>query len=229
MARTLYELSGKNDRRFSPYCWRARFALAHKNLPADLVPVAFGEKEKIAFSGQQLVPILVEDGTTVSDSWKIACYLEERHPKAPSLFGGSVGQAEALFINHWCDRTAHPPLVQAIIFDVFKNVRPEDQPYFRETREKRLGKSFEALHAEREAHLANFRKALDPARTVVATQPYLGGAAPAYADFILAGTLQWARLACPQDVLAGDDPLRGWRDRVFALYDGLARNVPAAA
>lgn len=229
MARTLYELSGRNDRRFSPYCWRARFALAHKNLAAELVPVAFGEKEKIAFSAQLLVPVLVEDGATISDSWKIACYLEERHPEAPSLFGGAVGQAEALFINHWCDRTVHPPLVQAIILDVFRNVRPEDQPYFRETREKRFGKSLEALHAERETHLAAFRKALEPARAVIATQPYLGGATPSYADYILAGTLQWARLTCPQDVLAADDPLRRWRDQVFDLFDGLARKVPAAA
>ncbi len=229
MARTLYELAGSGDRRFSPYCWRTRFALAHKNLPAELVPVAFGEKEKIAFSGQQLVPVLVEDGSTVSDSWKIACHLEERHAKAPSLFGGAVGQAEALFINFWCDRTIHPPLVQAIILDVFKHVRPEDQAYFRETREKRFGKSFEALHAGRQTHLAQFRKALDPARAVIGSQPYLGGPAPSYADYILAGTLQWARLVSPQDVLAGDDPLRGWRDRVFDLFDGLARRVPAAA
>ena len=229
MARTLYELSGKNDRRFSPYCWRTRFALAHKNLPAELVPVAFGDKQKIAFSGQQLVPILVEDGTTVSDSWKIACYLEERYPKAPSLFGGTVGQAEALFINHWCDRTVHPPLVQAIILDLFHNVRAEDQPYFRETREKRFGKSFEALHAERDTHLANARKGLEPARAVIGSQPYLGGAAPSYADYILAGTLQWVRLASAQEILAPDDPLRGWRDRVFDLFDGLAGKVPAAA
>ena len=229
MARTLYELSGKNDARFSPFCWRSRFALAHKNLPADLVPVTFGEKQKIAFSGQQLVPILVDDNATISDSWKIACYLEQQYPKAPSLFGGEIGQAEALFINHWCDKSVHPPLVQAIILDILNNVRSDDQPYFRETREKRFGKSFEALYAERETHLANFRKTLEPARAVIATQAFLGGAAPIYADYILAGTLQWARLASPQEVLAADDPLRGWRDRVFDLFDGLAHKVSAAA
>ncbi len=229
MARTLYELSGKSDRRFSPFCWRTRFALAHKNLTVDLVPVAFGEKEKIVFSGQQLVPVLVDDGATISDSWKIACYLEEKYPRAPSLFGGATGQAEALFINHWCDKSVHPPLVQAIIFDVFNNLRAEDQRYFRETREKRFGKSLEALYAERETHLANFRRTLEPARAVIGTQPFLGGAAPNYADYILAGTLQWARLASPQEALATDDTLRAWRDRVFGLFDGLANKVPAAA
>ncbi|MSO74438.1 MAG: glutathione S-transferase family protein [Alphaproteobacteria bacterium] len=228
MTRTLYELSGRDDTRFSPFCWRTRFALAHKNLPADLVPVAFGEKEKISFSGQQLVPILVDDGATIADSWKIACYLEEKYSKASSLFGGFVGQAEALFINHWCDKSVHPPLVQAIILDVFKNVRPEDQPYFRETREKRFGKSLEALYAERETHLANFRKTLEPARAVIGTQSFLGGVSPSYADYILAGTMQWARLASPQEVLAADDPLRGWRSRVFGLFDGLAHKVAAA-
>lgn len=229
MARTLYELSGKDDRRFSPYCWRTRFALAHKKLPAAFVPVAFGEKNKIAFSNQPLVPVLVEDGATIADSWKIACYLEEHYPKAPSLFGGAVGQAEALFINHWCDRSAQPALAPVVMLDVYKNTRPEDQPYFRESREKRFGKTLEALNGERETHLANFRKVLEPARAVIASQRYLAGTTPNYADYILAGTLQWARLVSPQDVLAADDPLRAWRDRVFDLFDGLGRSVAAAA
>jgi glutathione S-transferase len=229
MARVLYELSARNDRRFSPYCWRTRFALAHKGLDADLVPVTFGQKEKIAFSGQPLVPVLVEDGQTISDSWKIACYLEERYSGRPSLFGGAVGQAEALFINQWCDKSVHPALVPGLLYSIYSRINPEDQPYFRETREKRFGRTLEEMHAERATHVGNFRKVLEPARAVIGVQPYLAGAAPGYADYILAGTLQWARLSYPEDVLAADDPLAAWRGRLFDLFDGLAHSVPAAA
>src|SRR3546814_19583617 len=55
MTRTLYELVGAEDRRFSPYCWRIRMALAHKGLHAELEPCRFTEKHKLAFSGQKLV------------------------------------------------------------------------------------------------------------------------------------------------------------------------------
>mgnify|MGYP006194495939 CR=1 FL=1 len=50
---TLYELSGKNDVRFSPYCWRARMALNYKNLDFKTVPIKFTEKNLIEFSGQK--------------------------------------------------------------------------------------------------------------------------------------------------------------------------------
>jgi len=229
MARVLYDLSARDDRRFSPYCWRARFALAHKGLDFETVPVSFGEKEKIAFSKQPLVPVLMEDGQAVADSWKIACYLEEKYPAGPSLFGGAVGQAEALFINKWCDGIVQPALVPAIVYSIFQKVRPVDQPYFRESREKRFGKTLETLHGERESHIANFRKVIEPVRGVLALQPYLAGDAPRYADFILAGTFQFARIAYKEDVLAPDDPVRAWRERVFGLFGGLATSVPAAA
>jgi glutathione S-transferase len=229
MARTLYELTGLNDNRFSPYCWRTRLALAHKRLDAERIPVGFTEKEKIAFSQQPLVPVLVDGDVTVSDSWKIACYLEKQYPNAPSLFGGTAGQTQALFINFWCDRSVMPSLAPAVILDVFKNVRPADQAYFRESREKRYGKRLEEVCTDREAQLSVFRKVLEPARGVIGVQPYLGGEAPGYADYILAGTLQWARLASPEDVLEPNDPLVAWRDKILDLFDGMARKAARAA
>ncbi|MDE1903950.1 MAG: glutathione S-transferase N-terminal domain-containing protein, partial [Alphaproteobacteria bacterium] len=35
----LFDLAGADDdRRFSPYCWRVKLALAHKGLPVETVP-----------------------------------------------------------------------------------------------------------------------------------------------------------------------------------------------
>ena len=51
MARKLYELQGSEDKRLSPYCWRSRMALAHKELETEFIPVQFGQMEKISFSG----------------------------------------------------------------------------------------------------------------------------------------------------------------------------------
>ena len=90
MTITLYELVGDDDRRFSPYCWRARMAIAHKGLDANYVPCRFTEKEKFAFSGQERIPVIQDDGTAVYDSWDIACYLEDNYPDRPTLFGGAL-------------------------------------------------------------------------------------------------------------------------------------------
>ena len=69
MARELYDLQGREDKRFNPYCWRARMALWHKGLETDFIPMQFGQKNKIAFSGQKLVPVLCEDdGRVIHDS-----------------------------------------------------------------------------------------------------------------------------------------------------------------
>jgi Glutathione S-transferase, N-terminal domain len=53
MTLRLYYLAGAEpERRFSPYCWRIRLALAHKNLPVETIPWRFTEKAEIAASGQ---------------------------------------------------------------------------------------------------------------------------------------------------------------------------------
>ena len=90
MARKLFELCGTDPvRRFSPYCWRSRMALAHKGLEAEVVPWRFTETEALASAGSDKVPVLVDGAKTIADSWSIAEYLEECYPEAPNLFQGS--------------------------------------------------------------------------------------------------------------------------------------------
>jgi glutathione S-transferase len=103
----LYDLAGaRDDCRFSSNCWPVRMALLHKGLPFEAIPWRFTEKQTIAFSGQGLVPVLVDGDLTVFDKWKIAEYLEEAYPDRPSLFGGERGQALAHFVTNWTDRWA---------------------------------------------------------------------------------------------------------------------------
>jgi glutathione S-transferase len=35
--------------------------------------------------------VLVDGETAITDSWHIACYLDEAYPDRPSLFGGDIG------------------------------------------------------------------------------------------------------------------------------------------
>jgi glutathione S-transferase len=114
MGMELYELVGQNDHRFSPYAWRSRLALAHKGLEAAFVPCRLTDKDKIAFSKQERVPVLKDGDTVVPDSWAIACYLEDRYPDRPSLFGGPVGRGVARVVNAAADSQLIPAMARLI-------------------------------------------------------------------------------------------------------------------
>ena len=225
MALTLYELCGADDRRFSPYCWRTRLALAQKGLNPTVEPVGFTEKDKISFSGQDKVPIIRDGDTVVSDSWTIACYLEDTYADAAPLFGSDIGRHEARFINFWADTVLGGAIGGLIIFDVLNSVRPEDREYFQTTREKRFGRPLAEIQTGRDDRVAGFRQALLPLRSTLAVQPFLCGETPAYADFIVMGSFLWARGTSDYQLLETDDPVYAWRARMADLFDGLSRST----
>ena len=227
MALTLYELAAANTAvRFSPYCWRARFALAHKGLEVETLPWHFTEMARLAFSGQGKVPVLVDGTTVVADSWAIAQYLDRAYPDRPSLLGGAAGEAHAAFINAWADGVLNPGISRLIVADILPALQPEDQPYFRHSRERAFGRTLEDVVAGRETRVEEWRMSLAPIRLVLRRQPWLGGHAPDYADYIVLGSLQWPRCISRFALLEQDDPVRVWQERGLALFDGLGAKAP---
>ena len=228
MSIVLHDLAGADpDVRFSPYCWRTRFALAHKGLPVETVPWRFSDGAAIAFSGQGKVPVIQDEGRVVSDSWTIAEYLEEQVP-TPTLFGGVTGRAHALFVNAWTDSVLVGGIARFIVRDMLDMIDPRDRAYFRSSREARFGESLEAVQDGREGRLAAFRDTLLPIRLVLRRQPWLGGPAPSYADHIVAGTLMWPRCAGGFELLDSNDPVSAWQGRMLDLYGGLGRAAKRA-
>ena len=220
MSLTLYELAGIEDRRFSPYCWRIRMALAHKGLKADYVPVRFTDKETIAFSGQGKVPVLADGGATVFDSFAIACHLDDNHADRPALFGNEIARGEARLINHWCNTTLHPLIQPLVIDDIYTHLDPADRDYFLETRGPRFEMTFAEVQADRDTDVLALRKALAPLRLTLDEQPFLSGGAPAFADYIVLGAFQWARSISPFKLLEDDDSVKAWRDRLINAFGG---------
>ena len=228
--RELYDLAGRDPGlRFSPYCWRTRFALAHKGLSVKTVPWRMHEASRLAFSGQARVPVLVDGGRTVHDSWAIAVYLEQAYPGAPSLFGGESAVPVTRVINAWADAFLHGLIAPLIVLAVHDSLHPADQGYFRASREARFGTTLEAFTAGRDAHLGTLRRALEPLRTALAAQRWLAGEQPGYADYIVAGTLQWPRIFLGAGLLDANDPVRIWFNAILDLHEGLGRDTPLAA
>jgi glutathione S-transferase len=218
----LYDLAGAEaDRRFSPYCWRVKMALAHKGLAVETIPWRFTEKDVIAFSGQGSVPVLIDGEREVHDSWAIAEYLDQRHPHLPSLFGGASGKALSLFHASWANGFLQPAMMKFVVLDIWTHVDAKDKDYFRTSREKRLGKSLEVAVANRDSEVAAFRDGLLPLRLVVRAQPFLGGDKPLYTDYAIFGSFQWCRCISDFKLLAPDDPVYAWRGRMLDLFDGL--------
>jgi glutathione S-transferase len=226
MSIVLYDLAAREDRRMSPFCWRSKLALAHKGLDFRAAATRFTEIGKICGGGHRTVPVIEDDGRIVADSWKIAEHLEEAYPDRPSLFGGPAGKALSLFVQNWTAATLHNGLFPLVVQDIHDHLDPIDQPYFRESREKRLGKTLEEAQADREGRLDGFRRSLLPLRLTLKEQPFLGGAAPLYADYVAFGAFQWLRGVSPLKVLEADDPVQAWVLRCRELHGGLGRSSP---
>jgi glutathione S-transferase len=228
MAITMYDLAGAEPaRRFSPFCWRARMALAHKGLEVETIPWHFTEKDKLPVPNAGRVPVIVDDGRVIHDSSAIADYQEARDSDRPSLFPGSAAPGLSKFVQNWTETVLQVGLIGLVVLDIWQHVRAEDRTYFRESREARFNATLEDVVRDRESRLPAFRASLDPLRRTVERQDFVCGEAPAYADYIVFGAFQWARAISDFEVLAVDDPVRAWRGRMLDLYGGLARRAPA--
>ena len=225
---TLWELGGKDDRRYSLFSWRTRMALRHKDLSFDAKPVCMSDKAAIAFSGGKTVPVIRDGETVVRDSWKIAEHLEERYADRPSLFGGAIGRGVTQTFNTWVDRSLIGAMMPVIVADIHERVLPADEQFFRQMFEGFLQSTLEQARSRRAQSLDRLKKVLEPMQAALKRQIFVCGAAPAYGDYILFSVFQWARVMSPQDVVAAGDPLAVWRERMLDLYDGFARNVITA-
>ena len=222
----LYDLAGaEDDLRFSPNCWRIKMALEHKGLAAETVPWRFVEKDVIAFSRQKAVPVLVDGDKSVSDSWEIARYLDNAYSERPSLFAGSAGEGLALFVKFWCEQTLNRIILRIILPDLFRSLHEKDKAYFRESREARFGTTLEQYALPSEEGVLLLRDAISPMRATLQRQPYLAGAQPTFADYIVFGSFQWARAVSPAALLEAGDPVFEWRERLLDAFGGFARNA----
>jgi glutathione S-transferase len=224
---TLYDLAGSEaGRRFSPFCWRTKMALAHKGLAVETVPWRFTETEKLPQPNAGRVPVIVDDGRVVHDSTAIADYLEARYADRPPLFAGEAARALTSFVQNWTETVLQPAILGFIVLDIWRHIAAADQAYFRRSREQRFGRSLEQVVADRAARLPAFRDSLAPLRRTLERREFLAGAAPAYADYIVFGAFQFARAISAFELLAADDPIAAWRGRMLDAFGGFARQSP---
>jgi glutathione S-transferase len=219
MSITLYDLAAADTTvRFSPHCWKSRLALSHKQLEHATMPVAFMEKNKIAMSGQRLLPVLADGDTVVYDSWDIAVYLDSKYPQRPALFVNDDAISYAMSVNEWCNNVLSVHIRPLVIMPIFNIIKEEDKSYFRQSREEKLGLSLEAYNDKANGSIAELNKTLDTLREVLDDQSYLTGPSPSYADICVLGMFLW--IACSNEVALID---MGFTDREDVFYQWYQR------
>lgn len=224
----LYDLVNRHKTHFSPNSWRVRMALAHKGLAFDVRDVLFGTIKDINPEQKLTIPTLEHDGRFVTDSWAIVEHLDAAFPDTPRLIAPGADGHVTKFFQFWVQTTVHAGIARLILLDLHDSLEPADQAYFRASREKQFHKTLEDLQAGREERVDAFRKSLQPLRLALGSSPFVGGAQPCYADYLVFGGFQWARLSSPFKLLAEDDLVHGWFERCLDLYDGMGRGEAAA-
>jgi glutathione S-transferase len=116
-----------------------------------------------------------------------------------------------------------PALIPFLMGDVLDCVDDADGAHLRRQIESAMKKSLEELSAGREQAVLAFRRKLQPVRKALETKDFLGGAAPTYADYVLFGVLQWARVISSAKVLDNSDVVAAWFERMLDLYNGVGR------
>jgi len=211
----LYDLVGANNLRFSPFCWRTKAVLTYKKIPFTTTPIRFSDKAKLAFSGQDRVPVIKDEDKVVYDSWTIAEYLEDKYPDA-KIFPG-LGLKEACrFFNLYVDRTVHTALFPVVVTDIFECVETIDRDYFRKSREERMGMKLETAAAKRPEFRARMRAVMGDLNLAIAGQEYFFGNLT-YADFCLFGSFKWITTVSREPFLDATPALKDWWQRMGNL------------
>lgn len=223
----LYELVGIDPKNgFSPFVWRIKLALAHKGLDYDTIPLTFTEIAKtLEFADSKTVPVLIDGENVISDSFDIACYLEDAYPGSPSLFGGETGRAAAKLLGLQIGLPVMAPLFRTLVADIHARLCSNSQDYFREAREPKIGCTIEEAAVDFEGALKTFQKGLSPYNAYLKSSSFFSGEAPAYADYIVYSSFLWARCISPKVLIDKEDPIAKWLGKMDELYDGLGGSV----
>ena len=215
---TLYDLSGKNDLRFSPPCWNIKLCLIQNDIQFKTIPVRFTDKDKIAFSKQKLVPILDYKDGFVCDSWNIINWLNENYPHK-KIFQNISSKNFSYFLYLWTSRQLLPILFKIIAHEIPNVLEGDDIDYYIKTREERINGPITKFVPFVSSYIAEFRKLIDPIRKIIIDNGYISGENPGIEDCIFFGNFKWVDVCSPCNLLENEDPVYQWYKNFIEIID----------
>ncbi len=228
MAIKLFDLALADiEVRLSPYCWLVKFALLHKGLEFETVPLRFTEKENYPDPEHGALPILQDEEKIVCDSAHIIAHLEDKYSEK-KLVATPGEQAAVDFYIAWLGAAVYPGLAALLIPRIPPFLHDDDKEYFRKSREERLGKTLEEFAAT-PGSKQSVEAALQILAQPLARHNFLGGETPNLADYLVFSPLMWQRSITQEKLYETPQAVDAWRERMLDLFDGYARKAKSAA
>ncbi|KAJ6509005.1 hypothetical protein C8R45DRAFT_815595 [Mycena sanguinolenta] len=229
---------------WSPNTWKIRYALNYKGLTyttewveypdiADFCKKIGAEPSATRKDGTPYysLPVIQDPktGAIISDSTRIAEYLDSTYPDTPKLIPAGTNVLQKTFCIAYDDATR--PLLQFIIPSVAKVLRPRSEEYFVRTREASFGKKLTEVYPSGEEHTAAWREVeagfgkVDHwlNESMNAGKPYIMGDVVSFADFMLAGEMQWFMKGFGQESDLWKDMLKWHGGRWAKLVDNFKK------
>ncbi|MEQ9814384.1 MAG: glutathione S-transferase family protein [Azospirillaceae bacterium] len=187
---------------YSVYVRAVRLCLEEKSVSYQLVDIAPGSAAAVARHPYGKIPVFEHDGLTLTEAPAIAEYVDERfagRPLRPETVAGRARMRQ--WVSVYADYV-YPVAVRQVALPLFLAERdgaPTDPAAI-----ARAAAAVPGLLAPLEAAIDRMT-------------PYLAGAAPSIADFMLYPLLDMARRVAPlHGILDGLPRLADWRERMAA-------------
>ncbi|GAA5906163.1 glutathione S-transferase family protein [Sporobolomyces salmoneus] len=203
---------------YSPNTMKTRLSLAHKGVPFETKAVTYNDtrtwlKDKTGFERVFCPLIELPDGTFLMDSWKIAEWLDETYPDAPSLFEPDLSTpidpaspSRTLAKNFaWMfsegfgsSDSQWSTFVELAAEPLRKLMEPEVAEYFSSDAKNGTG-AWDALRAkDQNEMLQHAKSSLLPLDSTLSRTHYLAGNNPGYVDYVAYGRYIMMRSVVPE-------------------------------
>ncbi|KAK7048201.1 GST N-terminal domain-containing protein [Favolaschia claudopus] len=217
---------------WSPNTWKTRYGLNYKGLAyktewveypdiADFC-IKIGAKPTMTRrdgSPYYTLPVIQDPntGAIISDSMRIAEYLDETYPDTPKLIPAGTHVFQKTFMAAYDHATEG--LWPFIIPAVAKILRPTSEEFFVRTREATLGKKLTEVYPSGDDLQPAWKKVEDGFGKVDKWlnepmnegKPFVMGDVLSYADLMIAGEMQWCKMGFGEESDLWKDMLK-WQD-----------------
>jgi len=204
----------------SHYCIRIRWALNFKGIPFEVQNyerVTLDSLAKIT-SGYRMVPVLQWNSDIVTDSPKIARFLEGKK-SSPTFYPGTTSPAVCDMINAWCDTKVAPVAAKFLIKEYLAFLKSDEdralyirdyfQPTHRITPEQAM-----ASKATYEKEINGFWELLEEA---LVGKQFLFGDQISYSDLGVASRLQLMEMIANYYVPKNFKQIGNWYAKIREL------------
>ena len=229
----LYDLVGADAARpFSPHCWKAAMALAHKGLDFGSVPTRFLEVPTVEGGVSKTVPV-IRDGDAGRGGFLRHRALSRRGLSRPADAVRRRGRRGDGALHRALVATDHPSLSRRRRADGHPRQagRRQTRPISARAARRASASGWRTVAAGARCRRSpRSAPSLEPLRSMLTYQPFIGGAVAALRRLhrvrrVPVGARHLALPAARRRTIRWRD----WFERCLDLHGGLGRAVPAAA